>query len=148
FLQAGRRRPRQRGWCRLQMMSDFREAAFRTLASGPGVSLGQARGEQPGPVLKVIEGDDPIVEADGQVRYLELIEPRPRPPFRMMRELVAEHAGRTTLVRRQPWNRFRLIAGQAFGQYGEWIGWFPWLRFSAQMYAIPTRPKPLERISR
>ncbi len=51
------------------------------VAVAPGLRCGKPRRDDPRPPLPVIEGDDPIVEPQRQVRRLELVAPRTGQPF-------------------------------------------------------------------
>jgi hypothetical protein len=69
----------------------------------------------------VIEGKDPIVEAQGEVGDLELIVARPGQPFQMMAQVVSPQARGSSLKGRETGKGVGLPASQLFGEDREGI---------------------------
>ena len=70
----------------------------------------------------MVERDHAVVEADGKVGDVELIEARSRQTLDVMTKGIAEEPGRTALKRGQVGNRRRLPAAQLHTKGGEGVG--------------------------
>src|SRR5262249_33992699 len=92
---------------------------FRAPTTSAWFGLRVAGREQPGPSIRMVEGDHPIVDADGQVGHLEFVEPRAGQALEMVTEIVAEQPRGAALERRRPGDWFTPKAGQALSQHGE-----------------------------
>src|SRR5258707_204739 len=84
-----------------QMAVQLGETLLGSAASPAGFDLGEARRNEPTTVVGMVEGDYPVVQADGQIGDREFIDSRPRQPFEVVAEVVAEQTGGATLERRQ-----------------------------------------------
>jgi hypothetical protein len=70
----------------------------------------------------VVEGDDPVVEADDQRRRPQVVGPRAGDALDAAVQVVAEQPGRPALERRQPGQRLGGVAGEQRGDGGERVG--------------------------
>ena len=144
------REPHPPGWRRggrlCQQTPNAGEPLRRPPIALPRVAFGKAGGDDPGPPLGVVKRDYPVIKADGQVRRLELVAPRPRQALDVMAQVVAEQPRRPALKRRQAANRFRSIGRQPSGQRGKRIA-LPAPTIGVK-YDPSTRRKPAERLRR
>ena len=81
------------------------------------VGLREARGDEPGALRSVIERDNPVIDPNGEIRRLELVETGPWKLLETMAEVVPEEAGGPSLKRRQSLQRVRLISFEALRQF-------------------------------
>src|SRR5262249_7508362 len=66
------------------------QATFRAPSASHRIEFWESRRNDPGPILVMVECDDPIIETDGQIRRCKLIPARPWQAFEMVAEIVAE----------------------------------------------------------
>ena len=86
--------------------------AFRQSLGSPSATTGrfplrETLRNHPGPPCLVIEGDDPVVESDGQRRHAELVNLWRRDSFQATVQVVTEKARRAALERGQARRRGR-----------------------------------------
>src|SRR5207253_4704715 len=97
--QRRRRSPGRLGGRLAEAPPDFRQPLFGALPPAYRFLLGEAGGHEPGPLGGMVEGDDPVIEPDGQVGELKLVRVRAREAFEMMTQVIAKDSGRPTLKR-------------------------------------------------
>src|SRR5207253_1097014 len=81
-----------------------------------------ARPDEPRPPLPVVEADDPVVQADGQVRGAKFVEPRPGNSFEGVAQAVAEQSREAALEWRQVWDGRDRLGRESAGKKGERVG--------------------------
>jgi hypothetical protein len=113
----------------------------------PEIALGIAGRNDPGSILGMIKGDNPIIETKSEVRDLEFVVAWPRQFLKMVAEVVAKQPRGTPLKRRQVREFLAALTGQLLSQdekrilvFEEWLG-------RRKMNLLAPRPQPFIRVS-
>ena len=104
-----------------QCLAKRRRPRFGSLPPGGGLQFRQPLRDQPRPLREMIPGKHNVVQAHGQRRLAELVEPRPRQPLQAAVQIVAEHARGPALKRRQIGDGLGRQPGQSLGQRGQGV---------------------------